>query len=159
MWRDTGSPDSWAMLQKAVVAGVTVGDAVNGITAKEDAPGSEPGSPFQFNGSLLRIGHGDVGDGYEAVGVVTAEVENPVVVDAAVGGGELVVGAFGFPGEAHGGVEDRGLDALGVQDFKALNGVYGAGFQAFAVGDLAGGRGGHGRLCLCRWACRTCRRR
>ena len=71
---------------------------------------------------------------------MTAEVENPVVVDAAVGGCELVVRAFGFPGEAHGGVEDGSLDALGVEDFEALNRVYGAGLKAFAVGDLARGQ-------------------
>ena len=91
---------------EAVVAGVTVGDAVDGVTTEKNAPGPELGRPLQFVGPFLGVRDGDVGNWDEAVGVVAAEVDDPVVVDATVGGGELVVGAFGFPGESHCWVQD-----------------------------------------------------
>ena len=73
-----GSPE-W------IIASVAVGDIVDGGGEQVDAPSAEPGRSIHLDYGVLYIVKGDVSDGDHAVGVGTAEIGEPGVVDPAVG--------------------------------------------------------------------------
>ena len=122
-----------------VVGRVAVRLAVGGKRGEHDALEAQLGDALQLRNAFLRIDQRDVGRAVQAVGSVTAEVRDPVVVHAVVGQGEVGVGDFLLPQQADRGIQDRGVDAVRVKLFDARVRIVGA-LGAVHVAELLGER-------------------
>ena len=124
-WRVTGTSWSWCSAQRGSQWEEPQEMSLGG------PEGALYGLPLQAREALhlgdaeLDVVPGEGEGGDEAVGVGGAEVDDPVVVDGAVGVGEGGVLEPG-EGEADCGVEDADVDALVGHHLDALVGVPGA---------------------------------
>jgi len=75
----------------------------------------------------------------EARTIGLAELDQPSVVGARVGGGQAGVGDVSLPADADGRIEKNAVDALGIHHGKPRVRIVAAGRAALGVGDLAPG--------------------
>ena len=122
-----------------IVGRIAVRLAVGGEGGEHDALEPQLGGALQLGNGLLRVDQRDVGRAVQAVGIVAAEVRDPVVVHPVVSQREVGVGDFLLPQQADCGVQDRGVDAVGVELFDALVRVVGA-LGTVHVAELLGER-------------------
>ena len=87
----------------------------------------------------VRVEERDVGDGVEPPAIHLAELDQPAVVGAGVGGGQRGVRHVAFPADPDGGIEQHTVDALAVHHGKPGVRVVAARRAALRVGDLTAG--------------------
>jgi hypothetical protein len=109
------------------------------VRREEDPDAAVLAGPDGLLDGAVGIEQGDVRDRVQATRIGLAELDQPSVVGAGVGGGQAGIRDVPFPADADGRIEEHAVDPLGVHHGEPRVRVVAAGRAALRVGDLAPG--------------------